>query len=129
MWMRTTKVDNININSIGSASVFQIGDSQIIQCLTCALVVQREKELFFGNEGNLNSYPIFNRSIRDHPVHETISMKTTALTPIIQVGDVDVLAVSSSAVIHIGNSEQIRAESRIKHIRHLESGESTPSIR
>jgi spore germination protein PE len=121
MFNRTANVHSISINSLGSSSCLQIGDSIEIHNVTHALAVQRERELFFENEGDLRAFSIFNRLQPLTPSVDDVEMQTTSLHPIIKVGKIDVLALSSSAILHIGNSEHIQSETRIKHIRQVET--------
>lgn len=123
MFIRSSKVNSISINSLGSASCFQIGDSKEIHNVTRALAVQRERNFFFGNEGDFESFAIFNRLQPLTPNLDHFEMQTTTLHPIINIGSIDVLALSSSAVLHIGNSEHIQSETRVKHIRQLDTGD------
>jgi spore germination protein PE len=121
MIKRTANVNSISINSLGSSSCLQIGDSKEIHNVTHALAVQRERELFFENEGDFEAFSIFNRLQPLTPQLVDVEMQTTSLHPIIKVGKIDVLALSSSAILHIGHSEHIQSETRIKHIRQLET--------
>ena len=59
------------------------------------------------------------------PPVDDVEMQTTSLHPIIKVGTIDVLALSSSAILHIGNSEHIQSETRILHIRQVETVEES----
>lgn len=122
---RTSKVDHIHVNSVGISSVFQIGDSNVIHSVSHAIAVQREKELFFGNENPFQSYDVFNRAFPFVPMDEFITVRSSSMDPMIKVGTIDILATSSAAVIHIGNSEHIQAEARTKHIRQMDSVENS----
>lgn len=116
---RIASVDQIKIDSVIFSSVFQIGDSQQIQAFSRALAVQREREIFFDNEGNFASYPIFSEPIPFQSEIETVYSSTHNLNPVINVRSIDILGVSSSSIIHIGNSCDISMEARVKHIRQL----------
>lgn len=118
--VRTSIVDTISLKSLSYASVLEIGDTERITPLSKALAVQREKELFFGNEGSFAAYPIFSKNIPLPTIYERITLKRDNQNPYIKVGDLDVRGASSSAVIHIGSTKEIRAESRVKHIRQLQ---------
>jgi spore germination protein PE len=127
MLKRTSKVDFLKVNSGALSSVIQIGDSSVINCLTNAIAVQRQRELFFGNEGNFAAYDIFNISLLPSPIEEQINIRSTSLNPLIKVGSIRLIAISSASVLHIGSTEHVQGESRIKHIRHLEYAENTGS--
>jgi spore germination protein PE len=123
MLQRTSKVNSIEVDSAGIGSVIQIGDSTCINSFSRALAVQRQHEIFFSNEADFRKFPIFSRTFPFTPFTETIRIATKHENPIIKVGRIDILGVSTSSLLHIGNSEQISMESRIKHIRHLHTAE------
>ncbi|HAQ08389.1 MAG TPA: spore germination protein GerPE [Bacillus bacterium] len=116
---RTANVDRIKADSVSFASVLQIGDSDQVRAFTRALAVQREAEVFFDNEGNFNAYSMFSEAIPLLPVTESFQSRTHNLNPFIKVGNIDILGVSSSSIVHLGNSRHISMEARVKHIRQL----------
>ncbi|MCS0672640.1 spore germination protein GerPE [Cytobacillus firmus] len=119
MLQRTSSVDRINIDTIAFSSVFEIGDSCIIKGFSRAIADQREAEYFNAKEGNFSVYPVFSEPIPLIPIEEDITMQTTQLNPIIRVHNIDIIGVSSSSVVHIGNSGNISMEARVKHIRQV----------
>lgn len=120
MLQRITCVDHIKIDAVSFSSIFQIGDSEQIQALSRALAVQREAEIFFDNEGNFASYPIFSETIPFQPtVEENVVFSTHNLNPVLKVRNIDIMGASSSSVVHLGNSRNIAMEARVKHIRQL----------
>ncbi|MBG9589643.1 spore germination protein GerPE [Cytobacillus firmus] len=119
MLQRTSSVDKINIDTIAFSSVFEIGDSCFIKGFSRAIAAQREAEYFNAKEGNFSVYPVFREPIPLIPIEENITMQTTQLNPIIRVQNIDIIGVSSSSVIHIGNSGNISMEARVKHIRQV----------
>jgi spore germination protein PE len=119
MFQRTASVKNIELNSLAIASVFQIGDSNLIQGFSRAIAVQREAEIFFGNEGNFADFPIFSEPIPLPPISEEINMSRKNINPFIKVGNIDILGVSSSSIVHLGNTNHVSLETRVKHIRQL----------
>ncbi|MFL6558839.1 MAG: spore germination protein GerPE [Bacillus sp. (in: firmicutes)] len=119
MLQRTACVDTINIKSVSFASTVQLGDSCIINGLSRALAVQRETELFFGNEGNLSSYRVYSEPIPFLPITEPFSYSRQNPNPLIKVGKIDILGMSSSSLLHVGNSRHVSMEARVKHIRQL----------
>lgn len=116
---RMATVDRIKIDSVILSSVFQIGDSQHIEGRSNALAVQREAEIFFGTEGEYSSYPIFSEPIAFQPEMETIIYHTHTIHPFLKVRNIDITGVSSSSIVHLGNTCNVLLESRVKHIRHL----------
>lgn len=119
MLQRTSSVNRINIDTISFSSVFEIGDSCFIKGFSRAIAVQREVEYFNAKEGNFSVYPVFREPIPIIPIEEDISIQTAQLNPIIKVHNIDIIGVSSSSVIHIGNSGDISMEARVKHIRQV----------
>ncbi|RBP92266.1 spore germination protein PE [Cytobacillus firmus] len=119
MLQRTSSVDRINIDTLSFSSVFEIGDSCFIKGFSRAIAGQREVEYYNAKEGNFNIYPVFREPIPLIPIEEDITIQTAQLNPIIRVQNIDIIGVSSSSVIHIGNSGNISMEARIKHIRQV----------
>ena len=123
--MLTTNIESrfIQIGQIRSflPLLIQIGDSNEINGLTRALAVQRQREVFFSNEGDFSLFKIFSYPLPLPPINEPITIHTTHLNPIIKVGSIDVLAVSSASFLHIGSTEHIQMETRILHIRQIET--------
>lgn len=119
MTCRISSVGQIRITDIGSTTAFEIGDSEQITPLTHIIAVQREKAVFFQNEFNFRDYAIFFRPISQALLNEEIRMTTINESNVINVQKIEIFSTSSSGVVHIGSSETMRAESRIKNIRHL----------
>jgi spore germination protein PE len=119
MYKRYSIVDSVEANIVSFASVFEIGDSNRILPRANVLAVQREKELFFGNEGNFAQFSVFNEPIPLPPITEKVTMLKNDLNPVIHVRNINILGVSTSSVFHIGSTCFISSEARIKHIRHL----------
>jgi spore germination protein PE len=125
---RTSIVQSFHGETVIFSSVLQIGDSQKITSRAQVLAVQRQYELFFGNEGE-SSFPIFTKPIpKFQSDRRNISLQTLHQSPVISVRSIRVLAVSSSGVVHIGSTSTIDAEARIKHIRQLAPNSSAPSM-
>jgi len=119
MLQRTAVVNDVEINSVAIASVFQIGDSELIQSFSRAIAVQREAELFFGNEGNFAEFPIFSEPIPLPTISEKMNYIRQNNNPFLKVGRIDIIGVSSSAIVQLGNTRHVSLESRVKHIRQL----------
>ncbi|WP_306807349.1 spore germination protein GerPE [Mesobacillus jeotgali] len=119
MLKRTASVEQIKIDSVIFSSVFQIGDSQQIQAFSRALAVQREAEIFYGNEGNFAAFPVFLEPIPFQSDYENVNIFTHNINPVLKVGSIDILGVSSSSIVHLGNSCNVSMEARVKHIRQL----------
>jgi len=120
---RISNVHAAYVNSVGISSVFQIGDSCQITPIVKAIAIQREQEIFFGNEGNFNKFSLFREKIPQPIFDEDFYSAYYDETPTINVKGIKVTAVSSSAVIHLGSTDEIKSIARIKHIRQLEKEE------
>lgn len=119
MIKRVSKVDNIKLNTLTSASQLQIGDAKEIHLTLNALAMLRDTEIWFDHEGDLKNFPIFNRPTIFPALYEALIVKTNNVKGKIEVGKVNILGVASSSLIQIGSNECMKLESRIKHIRHL----------
>lgn len=119
MISRHSNVGSAYVNSIGISSVFHIGDSMQVTPKVKALAIQREEERYFGSEGNFSTYPIFKEEIPLPVFYDPIVTNFFHENPKINVHTINITAISSSAVFHIGSTKDIVAESRTKHIRQL----------
>lgn len=117
--IRTSSVNELNINSLATCSTLEIGDSRYIQGLTRAVALQREQQLFYSNEIDFSKYDIFQDPIPFEPFAEQLNYERIALQPIIKVNRIKITGASTSSVVQIGNCQNIYLESRIKHIRQL----------
>jgi spore germination protein PE len=117
MLQRISNVDKLKVMILSYSSIIQLGDSCITNGYSRALAVQREAEQFYGNEGNFPSYSVFTKPIPLPPINEQISTFTHNLNPVIKVNNIDIIGISSSSVLHVGNTRNVSMEVRIKHIR------------
>ncbi|WP_175638275.1 spore germination protein GerPE [Metabacillus schmidteae] len=118
---RQSNVTSAYVNSVGLSSVFQIGDSLQITPTTNVLAVQREEEKFFGYEGDTSMFQAFQEEIPQPIIYEPVITNFFHEIPRINVHSVNVTALSSSSVFHIGSTKDIIAEARVKHIRQLKN--------
>jgi spore germination protein PE len=119
MLQRTSYVNQMDIKVASYSSILQVGDSCIINGLSRALADQREAEILYGSEGSFSSFPIFSEPIPLIPVTENITYLSRHLNPVIKLNYLNVIGFSSSSILHIGNSQNIYMEARVKHIREL----------
>ena len=116
---RLSSVGKINIIVIDEASTLEIGDSNNINTTTYILAVQRERAIFYDNEFKFNDYEIFSIPISPPLITENIYQNHFHKYPIINVGEINIITLSSDSIVHIGSSNNLITESRIKNIRHL----------
>ncbi|WHY02055.1 spore germination protein GerPE [Neobacillus sp. DY30] len=119
MFQRSSVVKTVKVNSASFSSIIQLGDSRVINGFSRALAVQREADVFFAKEGNFLNYRTFSEPIPLLPITERVSLLTHNCLPLIKVNNISILAMSSSAILHVGNSENVSLEARVKHIRQL----------
>lgn len=119
MLQRTSFINHMDVKVASFSSILQVGDSCIINGFSRALAVQREVEIFNGNEGNFAVYPIFSEPIPFLPISENVTYLTHHFYPVIKVNKLHVIGFSSASILHVGNSQHISMEARIKHIRQL----------
>jgi spore germination protein PE len=119
MISRFSNVNSAYVNSVGISSVFQIGDSRQIKPSVKVFAVQREEERYYGKEGDLSQYPIFEEEIPQPILYEQLTSTFFHENPRINVNTINILSLSSSAVFQIGSTKDIVCETRTKHIRHF----------
>ncbi|RWR14559.1 spore germination protein GerPE [Siminovitchia fortis] len=130
MPLRGSVVKTMDIKSMIFGSVVEIGDTVHLKAFTDALAVQRNKELFFVNEGNFRNYNAFNKPI---PI-PSLPVPPPSITkynecPDIKVGNVHIITISSSAIVQIGTTNHINTEARVLHIRQISPGIQKDSIK
>ncbi|NHN28289.1 spore germination protein GerPE [Paenibacillus agricola] len=115
---RWSVVQEMKINGITLASIFQIGDNTSIKPVSKAMAVQRQIASFNENEGNFADFPLFKREIPIPDAYEDVHMSVdNSGCDSIQVRYIRILAISSSSVVQVGSNCQIESETRIKHFR------------
>ncbi|RAP78070.1 spore germination protein GerPE [Paenibacillus montanisoli] len=121
--VRISEVGGLHLTSVGGASVVQIGDRAEVNASLRALAVQRGASHAESGNVYFESYSIFDRETPTWDPLGTASdevpafIRTTNRQPAITVGCIEVIAVSSAALVLIGNGLKTKAESRVKHIR------------
>jgi len=119
---RTSIVGSMKINSIQISSVIFIGDNLVVEPRTKALAVQRHVADFLGDEGDFKRYSVFRRPFPQIPPDTGVTTDTVNESPVIQVDQLRIVAMSASAVLQIGSTSALDAESRTKHFRQLLTG-------
>lgn len=119
MWQRSSCVENISIKLLTFAGVVQLGEVTYIDDYNITLAVQREHELFFGNEAPIELFKNFYKEPEFEPIYENIRMTFQHKNPCIHVNNICLLAVSNSGFLHIGNGDWVNLNSRTVHIRQL----------
>ncbi|WP_018662409.1 spore germination protein GerPE [Heyndrickxia acidiproducens] len=117
---RNSMVDQLLVKNVIFASNVIVGDSCKINMSARVLAIQRQKELYFGFEAPFEAFPIFSQVIPVPPITEEIQIQRYHADPAIKVGTVNIIGLSTSAVVQIGSTQDISLESRIHHVRQLD---------
>jgi len=115
---RTSNVQLINTVSAINASFINIGDTHEACPETRAIALQKEGETFQG-ELEFEDYSIFSQKKNLPKTKPKVIKHTINHQPNIYVQNVNVIALSSSSIMQVGNLNHISAESRILHIRYV----------
>ncbi|MBM7563573.1 spore germination protein GerPE [Paenibacillus sacheonensis] len=121
--VRVSEVGGVCLTSIGTASIAQFGDRADVNAFIRGIAVQRESDHLDSQNVYFESYDIFNQPVPPitpwlaEAAKEPLEMRTTNREPRISVGSIEIIAVSSSALVLVGNGVHTRAESRISNIR------------
>lgn len=114
---RTSIVQNVEIISMVSASIFEVGDTRILTPISKALAVQRQESVYLDpDEHTFDHYPMFTFPFPKIE-HECIPVNTVHEVPAIHVNSIKVIGIAASSAFHIGMTDYISAEARVKHIR------------
>lgn len=119
MWQRTSRVENVSVKLITFSGVVQFGEAKYIDSTRYTFALQREQELFFGNEAPLELFQSFYEEPEFEPIYEDIRMTFYHKNPCIQVNNICLTAVSNNGILHIGNGNCINVEAKTLHIRQL----------
>jgi spore germination protein PE len=120
---RTSVVQDMFVSSVQFASTVFVGDNLVVDPRTRAIAVQRERADFLGDEGDFDKYPLFRRPIPQPGLNTTVNLSIVNESPYISVSRVKAVSLSTSAVLQIGSTAIIDAESRIKQFRQLLSAD------
>ncbi|GED60325.1 spore germination protein GerPE [Brevibacillus formosus] len=119
MYRRTSHVHKLDVISVDTSSVLQIGDSQQIDAVSNILAVQREQAIFYENEFMFEDYSVFSVPLTPPSLSEPICIDTFHDCPYIFIQKVEVPFVAGASVVHLGSNESITLETRIVNIRHI----------
>ena len=119
MFSRTSKVKSLSAKTLLFSSTLQIGDCSYIDGNSFALAVQKKSDTFDSVDVHFEDYDIFKKPFYIPRLNEPVISRFSNPNPFIRVGNIDVIGLSSSAVVGVGNVGHIRMESRVKHIREI----------
>lgn len=119
--IRISELGSLEIISVGSASIVQLGDRAELNASIRGLAVQRAIDHKDAGDAYFESYSIFDRPLPSLPApsseNDQLIMRKQNKNQRISVGCIYMIALSGAASLLVGNGMQITAESRIKHIR------------
>ncbi len=121
MFQRVSKVKSLSVKSVIFSGSIQIGDSAYIDGMSSAIAVQRRSDRIYEYENQFSDYPIFSRPIIPPIINEPLQLQFENPCPFIKVGNIRILGISTAAITSIGNIGHVRMNSRVKHIRQLDS--------
>ncbi|MFB4167128.1 spore germination protein GerPE [Virgibacillus sp. JSM 102003] len=123
MQKRIASVKHIEVHGLTYSGVFNIGDTSNARPKTRGLAIQKEGAAFADDEGlYFNKFTIFQREANWPSDALKIHKNTLNHSDIIQVESISILGVSQSAILHIGNLNELSAEARVKHFRQYSIG-------
>jgi spore germination protein PE len=116
---RTTKIDAVVMNTVGSSSVAHFGDNKETNLKSRAIAVQRAIATYHQDEFRFASYEIFTRPLLQLNTGIAVNFRMDSCPPDIEIGCIDVTALSTSALFRAGCSGPLTAETRVLNIRHF----------
>lgn len=119
MLSRTSRVKQINVKTLIFGSNLQIGDTQYIDAKAQALATQEPVRVYSGDPEHFADYAIFNLRTPLPIIFEKVYMTQMNKQPNIQVDVIDVIGISSSSILAVGNVDHTLLSSRILNIRRL----------
>ncbi|MGP4079570.1 spore germination protein GerPE [Pseudalkalibacillus sp. R45] len=113
---RTSVVQYLDIISVVTSSVIQVGDTKILTPTSLALAVQRQESIYDEDEHTFDMYPMFSAPLPPLS-YDCIPVNTVNEAPAIHVNSINIIGVAASSVVRIGNTDFVSSDSRVKHIR------------
>ncbi|WP_067840607.1 spore germination protein GerPE [Amphibacillus sediminis] len=114
---RTAVVKDLDVISISSSAVIQVGDCQITQPFTRQIAVQKFAGVTGKEDEQYENHEIFTRKNPTFPAHHHQTIRTINHNKAIKVNRVSLIGLTTSSQVQIGCCDNIHAEARIKHIR------------
>jgi spore germination protein PE len=127
MFSRISKVKSLLSDTVSFSSTLQIGDTSYIDGNALAIAVQKKSETFHSVDIHFENYDIFKKPLYIPRLNEPVISSFSNPNPFIRVGNINIIGISSSSVVGVGNVGHARMESRVKHIREVpKKTEETP---
>ncbi|MFJ7508433.1 spore germination protein GerPE [Peribacillus simplex] len=119
MFSRISKVKSLLSDTVSFSSTLQIGDTSYIDGNALALAIQKKSETFHSVDIHFEDYNIFKKPFYIPRLYEPVISRFSNPNPFIRVGNINIIGISSSSVVGVGNVGHARMESRVKHIREV----------
>ncbi|MCM3676519.1 MULTISPECIES: spore germination protein GerPE [Peribacillus] len=119
MFSRISKVKSLLSDTVSFSSTLQIGDASYIDGNALAIAVQKKSETFDSVDVHFEDYDIFKKPLYIPRLNEFVISRFSNPNPFIRVGNINIIGISSSSVVAVGNVGHARMESRVKHIREV----------
>ncbi|WHY98739.1 MULTISPECIES: spore germination protein GerPE [Peribacillus] len=119
MFSRISKVKSLLSDTVSFSSTLQIGDTSYIDGNSQALAIQKRSETFQSVDIHFEDYEIFKRPFYIPRLTEPVISSFSNPNPFIRVGNINIIGISASSVVGVGNVGHARMESRVKHIREV----------
>jgi spore germination protein PE len=117
--LRIVRVENVFWNTVSYSSVLQFGDNGGSDLKSWNIAVQRAVSNWEEDAFRFASYSLFSRPELRLLGNADVRFTSASGVAGISVRSVRSLGASSSSVVRFGCGDSLRAESRIKHIRHF----------
>ncbi|MBO0999333.1 spore germination protein GerPE [Bacillus sp. SD075] len=129
MFSRISKVKSLLSDTVSFSSTLQIGDTSFIDGNSLALAIQKKSETFHSVDIHFEDFDIFKKPFYIPRLNEPVISRFSNPNPFIRVGNINIIGISSSSVVGVGNVGHARMESRVKHIREVPKEiEETPIV-
>lgn len=119
MFSRISKVKSLLSDTVSFCSTMQIGDTSYIDGNSLAIAVQKKSETFESVDVHFEDYDIFKKPFYILSLNEPVISRFSNPNPFIRVGNINIIGISASSVVGVGNVGHARMESRVKHIREV----------
>ncbi|GAA0301049.1 spore germination protein PE [Gracilibacillus halotolerans] len=119
---RATRIRYLDVETVSFSSIVQIGDSRSVKPSADILAVQKSGQPPSDLGFAWDRYPIFQTKLLPK-IRTNIIDGDHFHASDIKIRKVDVLGVSASSIIHVGNTSHVNSLARTKHIRLVHSND------
>ncbi|EIT84709.1 GerPE protein [Fictibacillus macauensis ZFHKF-1] len=131
MLPRLAQVQHIKLNSVLLSSVVNVGDTGEIRSQARAIALQKFTPTFsqeLVKKVDFANYQTF-QIPRPQPTQPNgVQMSIENRYPVIEVGSIRIIGMSTCGILHVGNVGEVDLEARVKQIREYESNPDTNSL-